>query len=88
MSVRKTADQSTADTAPFSAVEKVFAESAGTLADRIDAFPTFASRQALARFIATYELFKRVLHVNGSIVECGVLHGGGLMTFAKLSAIL
>ena len=30
---------------------------------------------------------KQVLDVNGSIVECGVLHGGGLLTFAKLSAI-
>jgi hypothetical protein len=88
MSVRETANQSNADSAQFTAVEQVFNQSAGTFAERIDAFPKFASRQALARFIVKYELFKRVLHVNGSIVECGVLHGGGLLTFAKLSAIL
>jgi len=31
---------------------------------------------------------KKVLNVQGSIIECGVLLGGGLMTFAQLSAIL
>jgi hypothetical protein len=88
MSVRETSNQSTADSAQFDSVERVFTHSAGTFAERIDAFPKFASRQALARFVAKYELFKRVLHVNGSIVECGVLHGAGLLTFAKLSSIL
>jgi hypothetical protein len=28
-----------------------------------------------------------VLNIQGSIIECGVLFGGGLMTFAQLSAI-
>jgi hypothetical protein len=65
----------------------VFQEAAGSVADRIDGFPKFASRQALAKFLARYEIFKKILNVNGSIIECGVLHGGGLLTFAKLSSI-
>lgn len=35
-----------------------------------------------------YELFKMISPVKGSIVECGVYRGFGLMTWAKLSAIL
>ena len=42
----------------------------------------------MTRFLALYEIFKRVLPVKGSIVECGVNHGFGLMTWTKLSAIM
>jgi hypothetical protein len=42
----------------------------------------------LTRFLALYEIFKRVLHVKGSIVECGVHQGFGVMSWAKLSAVL
>ena len=45
------------------------------------------SRQALSKFLVRYEIFQKILHVNGSIIECGVLHGAGLFTFAKLSTI-
>ena len=53
-----------------------------------DDFPKYATRQSLARFLARYELFKLQLEVKGSIVECGVHQGGGLLTWAKLSAAL
>lgn len=87
MSVREIKQQSKADIDQFQAVEKVFTHSAGSLSDKVDAFAKFASRQAIAKFLARTEIFKRVLHVNGSIIECGVLHGGGLLTYAKLSSI-
>lgn len=51
-------------------------------------FSKYVRRQTIARFLAHYEIFKQILHVKGSIVECGVHHGGGLMTWAKLSATL
>jgi len=35
-----------------------------------------------------YELFKLTLPVKGSVVECGVFRGFGLMSWAKLSTIL
>ncbi len=44
-------------------------------------------RQDVAKFLARAELFQKVLHVQGSIVECGVYDGDGLMTWANLSAI-
>lgn len=86
--VREPKNQSAADLAQFEGVEHVFAEAHGTFAEKIDAFAKFASRQAIAKFLVRYEIFKEILHVNGSIVECGVLHGGGLLAFAKLSSIL
>lgn len=55
---------------------------------KLENFPKYVRRQNLTRFLALYEIFKRVLDVKGSVVECGVHHGFGVMTWAKLSAIL
>ena len=55
---------------------------------KLDHFVKWARRPALTRFLALYELFKRVLPVKGSVVDCGVHHGTSLMAWAKLSAIL
>jgi Macrocin-O-methyltransferase (TylF) len=79
--------QSAADMRQFALMEEVFLGSGESLKDKIDAFPKFASRQAISKFLVRYEIFRQILEVNGSIVECGVLHGAGLFTFAKLSSI-
>jgi len=55
---------------------------------KLENFPKYVRRQNLTRFLALYEIYKRVLPVKGSVVECGVNHGFGIMTWAKLSAIL
>ena len=55
---------------------------------KMEAFPKYVKRQNLTRFLAQYEIFRRILPVKGSIVECGVFRGGGLMGWAKMSAIL
>ena len=74
--------QSAADMRQFQLMEEVFNDAGESLKDKIDAFAKFASRQAIAKFLVRYEIFKQILEVNGSIVECGVLHGAGLFTFA------
>jgi hypothetical protein len=68
--------------------EKVFLASGDTVETRLENFPKYVRRQHLTRLFALYEVFKRVLQVKGSVVECGVNRGYGLMTWAKLSAIL
>lgn len=50
-------------------------------------FSKYIPRQILSRFLVHNELFKMILNVKGSIVECGVFRGAGLMTWAQLSAI-
>lgn len=64
-----------------------FNSSTGSTLDKLNNFPRFISRQSMSLFLAKHELFKRVLSVHGSIVECGVFAGGGLFTWAQLSAI-
>ena len=66
----------------------LFDESACPTADKLRNFAKYVRRQDIARFLCRYEIFKRQLHVKGSLVECGVHHGGGLMTWAQISAIL
>jgi len=51
-------------------------------------FEKYVQRQNLARFLARYELFKKQIDIKGSIIECGVHHGSGVMAWAKLSAAL
>jgi hypothetical protein len=70
------------------ALETYFRSSPGSATEKLENFSKYVPRQNLARFIARYELFKLMRDVQGSIVECGVLFGGGLMSFAKLSTIL
>jgi len=69
-------------------IAKVFQESPGDVASKLENFPRYIRRQKVTRFIALYEIFKRILPVKGSIIECGVYQGFGLMTWANLSAVL
>jgi hypothetical protein len=43
--------------------------------------------QDVRRFLCRQALFSKILDVHGSIVECGVLYGGGLMSWAQLSEV-
>jgi hypothetical protein len=69
-------------------MESYFSRSVGSNVEKLNNFTKYVSRQALTRFLSKYEIFKLVLPVQGSIVECGVFMGGGLMTWALLSSIL
>ena len=68
-------------------LETYFNGSVGSVVERLQNFTKYAPRQSLSYFLAKYELFKKVLNVQGSIIECGVYLGGGMMGFAQMSAI-
>lgn len=68
-------------------LERYFDESVGSNVEKLQNFPKYVPTQDLRRFAGRYELFKQVLDVHGSIVECGVLFGGGLIGWAQLSEI-
>ena len=69
-------------------IERIFNASADSVAVRLENFPKYVRRQHLKRFLALYEIFKLVLPVKGSVVDCGVFRGFSLMSWAKLSAML
>jgi hypothetical protein len=48
----------------------------------------FMKRQRVTEYLTRIELYKKVLNVQGSIVECGVHKGGSLMLYYHLSSIL
>ena len=50
-------------------------------------FAKYTSRQSITRFLAHDLIFRQILDVHGSIIECGVYSGQGLMSWAQLSAI-
>ena len=60
----------------------------GTDLEKLENFVKYTPRSSIARFLVKYELFKKILDIQGCIIECGVYLGGGLMTWAQLSAIL
>lgn len=66
---------------------KVYSESGLSDIEKLMNFSMYAPRQDIATFLYKYELFQRVINVHGSVVECGVAFGGGLMSFAQFSAI-
>src|SRR6266851_932713 len=69
-------------------LESIFVDCPDRIEHKLENFPKYVRRQHLKRFLALYEIFKLVLPVKGSIVECGVFRGFGVMSWAKLSAML
>ena len=59
-------------------LEEYFKTSIGTNVEKIDNFSKYIPRQKMAYFLAKYEIFKKILYIQGSIIECGVLFGGGI----------
>ena len=68
--------------------KNLFDDSKSKTVDKLKNFSKYVPRQSLARFLVYYELFKKQLGIKGSIVECGVHQGGGVMSWAKLSTTL
>jgi hypothetical protein len=69
-------------------IEDIFVRCPDSVEVKLENFTKYVRRQHLKRFLAMYEVFKLAMPVKGSIVECGVFRGFGLMAWAKLSAML
>jgi len=68
-------------------LQEYFKKSPGTEYEKLFNFPKYIQRAILTRFLSRTDLFRQVLDIQGSVVECGVLWGGSLFTWAKASSI-
>lgn len=68
-------------------MEEYFSQSIGSNIEKLQNFAKYVPVQDLRKFLCRYEIFMKILPIHGSIFECGVLFGGGLMTWAALSEI-
>jgi hypothetical protein len=68
-------------------IQEYFNSGEGDTLAKLRNFAKFVPRQNLSLFLAKNEIFKQLLDVHGHIVECGVFMGGGLLTWAQLSAV-
>lgn len=69
-------------------ISEIFSSCPDSIEIKLDNFTKYIRRQKLTRLLAQYEIFKEILNVKGSIIECGVYRGFGLMAWANLSAVL
>jgi hypothetical protein len=69
-------------------IETIFNKNPDSIENKLENFTKYIRRQKLTRLLALYEIFKRIMPVKGSIVECGVYSGFGLMAWANISAVL
>ena len=79
---------SRSDTEYRSALEEFFPNSIGSNIEKLLNFPKYVPRPAIMKLLCKYEIYKNILNVQGSVIECGILFGGGLMTWAQFSTIL
>jgi len=63
-------------------------ESQSSHVARLSNFPAWVPRQNLARFLASYEIYKQIVGLHGVVIEGGVAGGAGLLTWAHLASIL
>ncbi|MEZ4753467.1 MAG: TylF/MycF/NovP-related O-methyltransferase [Bdellovibrionota bacterium] len=69
-------------------IEQCFANNEDPIGSKLENFPKYIRRQRVTRYLALYELFKLAMPCKGSIIECGVNEGFGLMSWANFSAVL
>lgn len=70
-------------------LEEVAGKSKTSYVEKFRAFSLWAPRQDVARFLLQYDIYSRhVLGSHGSVIECGVCFGGGLMAWSHFASIL
>jgi hypothetical protein len=67
---------------------RIFENSQDSTLNKLSNFAKYLRRQDMTKLIARYEIFKKVLHTKGSVVECGVFRGAGLMSWALFSDMM
>lgn len=65
-------------------LEELIADNGHSFKHVLELWPSYVRRMHLLRFLAHYELFKKVIDLPGCIVELGVYRGPSFFTWHKL----
>ena len=68
-------------------LERLVEEGGHRLSDVLESFPVYIRRVNLSRFLAHYELYRRVSDLPGNIVDVGVYRGVSLFSWAQFCEI-
>lgn len=68
-------------------LEKLYSNTKLSVFEMFRNFPVFTPRFNIARFIAHYEIFKKIAELPGVIIDLGVFCGASTFTWAKLCEI-
>lgn len=71
----------------FKLYQSYFEEGSESLISKLECFPKYTRRQSLSKFLARSDIFRKIIDVHGSVIDCGVNSGTSLFSFAQLSAI-
>lgn len=69
-------------------IENHFHNCCGSFTEKMQSFPRFVSRQQQAIYLFKWDLFQKIVDVQGSILEFGVYMGSGAFSFLSFSSIL
>jgi Macrocin-O-methyltransferase (TylF) len=68
-------------------LEKLYESTDLSTFEMFRSFPVFTPRFNLARFLAHYEFFRKIVEVPGVIIDLGVFRGASAFTWAKFCEI-
>jgi hypothetical protein len=68
-------------------LEQIIENSELSNVELVKQFPKFIQSTYLRKFISRYELYKKILNLHGSIVECGALGADGVFAWAHFAEI-
>jgi len=69
------------------ALERLYASTDLSVFEMFRSFPVFTPRFNIARFLAHYEFFKKIVELPGVIIDLGVFRGASAFTWGKLCEI-
>lgn len=75
------------DEVVWNRIESIVADRGHSVSDILESFPVYARRVNMTRFLAHYELYRRIADLPGNIVEVGVYRGASLLSWAKFIEI-
>jgi hypothetical protein len=67
---------------------EAFRKADGTTEEKLENFSKYVRRQTITRLLAQHDLVRRIVAVEGSVVECGVHRGASLFGWLHLTSIL